>query len=200
MSDKEFREYIKELLVKYDYYEPLKEREKALKLAQVSGKKVLDMGTGKGWLAISAAKNYKCKITSIDTSEENLRIAMENAKKDNVLNKIRFLAGDARKTDFKDNSFDIVIAFNLLHHIERDYLSAIKEMFRVSKSKVIITELNKSGAEVFDDYIHPGENHVKMALDLDNMAEILSKYAAVSKHDRKIMSTFICLKAAAGVK
>ncbi|MFA6424664.1 MAG: class I SAM-dependent methyltransferase [Phycisphaerae bacterium] len=194
MSDKELKEYVKELLVKYDYYEPLKEREEALKLAQVSGKKVLDMGTGKGWLAILAAKNYKCKVTSIDTSEENLRIAKENAKKDNVEDKIKFLQVDARKTDFKGNSFDIVIAFNLLHHMKGDYLPAIKEMFRISKHKVIITELNKAGAEVFDNYIYPEEKHSKMALDLDNMARVLSKYGTVSRHDRKIMSTFICLK------
>ncbi len=49
-----------------------------------------------------------------------------------------FKVGDARKLSFHDNSFDFVYSISVLEHIYCDYLSAVKEMIRVTKTGGII--------------------------------------------------------------
>ena len=194
MSEIEMKQYMKELIQKYDYYDTIKDRTEALKFAKIKGKEILDIGTGRGFVAILAAKDFKCRVTSIDLSEDKIGIAKENAKKEGVLDKITFKVGDATKMPFQNNSFDAVISFNALHHSKGHFKKIVVEMFRVSKNKVIITELNKNGAKVFDEYIHPEENHRSMALNLNELLGFLRQQLAVSVLERRLMTTFVCEK------
>ena len=57
----------------------------------LKGKKILDMGTGSGILAITAAKNGG-DVTAVDISPEALKAAEKNAKRQNV--KIKFILSD----------------------------------------------------------------------------------------------------------
>lgn len=45
---------------------------------------IIDMGTGSGCIAISLKKNLDCNVTAIDISEEALKVAIKNAKNNNV--------------------------------------------------------------------------------------------------------------------
>jgi ubiquinone/menaquinone biosynthesis C-methylase UbiE len=200
MTDKEMKQYVGQLIQKYDYYDPMKDRLEALRFGNVKNKKILDIGTGKGYLAILAAKNFGCDVTSIDISKEKMRIARENAKAENVLEKIFFRISNASHISYANNSFDVVISFNALHHSKKIHKKIIKEMFRVSQDKVVIIELNEMGAKVFDDYIHPEENHKAMIIDLKNLEKELCKYSEVKRYDRKLMSTFVCKKSKGGIR
>ena len=188
------RVYMEKLIKKYDYYDPIKDRIEALRFGNIGNKNVLDIGTGKGHLAILAAKSFNCKVTTIDISKEKIKIAKENAQKDGVLDKIKFKLNNALNISFKDNSFYAVISFNALHHNKRGYEKIIKEMFRVAKDKVVIAELNETGARVFDDYIHPEENHKDMSIDLKELENKLKQYSRIKRFDRKLMTTFVCEK------
>jgi len=154
----------------------------------------LDIGAGKGYLAILAAKNFNCNVTTIDISKEKIKIAKENAKKEGVLDKIKFKLNNALNISFKDNSFDAVISFNALHHNKNDYEKIIMEMIRVAKNNIAVTELNGLGVKAFDEYIHPESNHKDMAIDLSELEGVLNKYCKVKRFDRKLMTTFICEK------
>ena len=74
MTDKEMKEYLKRLIQKYDYYDPIKDRTEALRFANIKNKNILDIGAGEGYLAILAAKNFNCNVTTIDYSKENIDI------------------------------------------------------------------------------------------------------------------------------
>lgn|GEM_PF-6805831 len=186
MVDKDIKDYMKELIQKYDYYDPIKDRIESLKFAKIKNKKILDVGTGKGYVAILAAKNFKCDVTTIELFKEKLKLAKANAKKEGVDDKIRFIAGDAAKIPFQDDSFDAVISFNALHHSKGNFKNIIDEMFRVSKNKIIITELNEKGAKMFDEYIHPEENHSSMILDLNWLRRYLEEHSKLNVLERKL--------------
>lgn len=59
-----------------------------------SGESFLDVGTGTGILAIAAAKlSPEARIEAIDTDEQAIEIAAENARLNNVAARIKFHAG-----------------------------------------------------------------------------------------------------------
>lgn len=56
---------------------------------------IVDLCTGSGCVAISAASEIqRAKVVATDISEAALKIAMENAQRNGVAEKVRFLAGD----------------------------------------------------------------------------------------------------------
>ncbi|OGC06710.1 protein-(glutamine-N5) methyltransferase, release factor-specific [candidate division WOR-1 bacterium RIFOXYA2_FULL_36_21] len=73
------------------------------------GIKILDIGTGSGCIAITLAKYLpQAKVWATDTSNEALNIAKKNAKKHEVVDKIKFIEGDLF-ADIKEK-FDIIIS------------------------------------------------------------------------------------------
>jgi len=192
MLDKEMKSYIVELLKKYDYYNPVKDRNEILELAKIKNMDILEIGSDRGELAVLAAKRFNCKVIIVDSSKTKIKIAKENAKKEDVTKKIRFVLDDATKLNFIDNSFDSVVSYLILRNAGHNYPKIVKEMFRVAKNKVIIAELNKKGMKAFDEYIHPNKN--KTIIDLQDLESILSKYSKFKSYSRKLIKTFVCYK------
>ncbi len=56
-------------------------------------RKVLDVGTGSGVLAIAALKSGACRAIATDIDAQSVRVAFENARKNNVGNGFRAYAG-----------------------------------------------------------------------------------------------------------
>ncbi len=53
--------------------------------------------------------------------------------------------GDARSIPFRDKSVDVVMASQILHHFRgEDALAFVKEMNRVARSRVVISDLRRS--------------------------------------------------------
>lgn len=100
----------------------------------LTGKSVLDVGTGTGsWAAMF--ETYKAsKVHGIDLAEKMLIQSRKNHPQ------IDFSIGDAENLDnIKDNSFDIVTASYLLHGVKTHRrIKILSEMKRVSKQFVII--------------------------------------------------------------
>jgi arsenite methyltransferase len=105
--------------------------------------RVLDVGCGRGLLAIGAAKRLKSgRVTAIDVwsgvdlSGNSSDAVRENAKLEGVAEKVRVEKGDARKLVYPDAQYDAVISNLAIHNIEdpgeREH--AVREMFRVLKS------------------------------------------------------------------
>lgn len=84
---------------------------------------VLDIGCGDGKFAFSVAKGF-AKIIGLDSSRELLVIA-EQKQKELEIENVSFVFGDAQKTPFNNNSFDII--FN------RRGPSFYKEYYRLLK-------------------------------------------------------------------
>lgn len=102
----------------------------------LDGKTVLDVGSGNGYFAQHFEKD--CQLTALDLSANQLQYNPASNK--NV--------GSAYELPYADNSFDIVFTSNLLHHLEEPE-KAVKEMQRVSKRYVVISEPNRNNPAIF---------------------------------------------------
>ncbi len=106
--------------------------ESALRMGVVAGR-VLDVGTGPGWISIRLAKlNPRFSIEAIDLSRSMLALAEQHAGEQGVAGRIRFSLGDAKRIPFSDHTFDLVICHNVLHQLA-DPLVALREINRVTK-------------------------------------------------------------------
>jgi ubiquinone/menaquinone biosynthesis C-methylase UbiE len=98
-------------------------------VADVAGKRALDIGTGTGQLAIYLAQ-AGFGVTAIDISEKMIARAGQYAASHHL--EIDFQVGDAESLNFVDGSFDVVVARNLLWTLPRPD-QALREWRRVMK-------------------------------------------------------------------
>jgi release factor glutamine methyltransferase len=72
---------------------------------------VLDIGTGSGCLAVTAAVRHKgAKVTAVDLSPEALAVAAKNAARHKVEDRIRFLQGDLFAPVPAGEKFDFILS------------------------------------------------------------------------------------------
>lgn len=85
--------------------------EQVIEIAQkTKAKKILDLCTGSGAIAVSLAKYLpNCEITAIDISNEALKVAKKNAKNNEVEKQITFINSDLF-TNIQKEKFDIVVS------------------------------------------------------------------------------------------
>lgn len=75
-----------------------------------NAKKILDLCTGSGAIAVSLAKYLpQAEITAIDISNEALKIAKKNAISNNGENQITFISSDMF-TNLNEEKFDIIVS------------------------------------------------------------------------------------------
>ncbi len=103
-------------------------------------KKVLDLCCGNGEDSIFLAKNGAKEVIGLDISDVSVENCQLLAKRNNVADITSFVDGDAEKTEFPDNSFDVITEYGALHHI--DLTKVLPEMARILKpdGKFICTE------------------------------------------------------------
>jgi ubiquinone/menaquinone biosynthesis C-methylase UbiE len=114
---------------------------KLLRRESFEAKSVLEVGCGalkvsREW-ALERAKSewvlkYAKSYTGLDISE----IAITEASRRGIPNS-RFIVAEASKLPFANESFDTVVALETLSFTCRDFLTALKEMIRVSKRNII---------------------------------------------------------------
>jgi ubiquinone/menaquinone biosynthesis C-methylase UbiE len=98
-------------------------------LGDVRGKSLLDLGCGAGENSVYFAKlGAHCVAT--DYSPGMVDVALKLAEKNGVA--VTGKVVNAMNIDYPDNSFDIIYAANLLHHIPNPLIT-IREMHRVLK-------------------------------------------------------------------
>lgn len=102
-----------------------------LKLSR--GEKILDLGCGKGFETIEAAKMVGDSgyAVGLDLTPEMLNIAKKNAKDQNIAN-IKYIEGDIENLPFGDEEFDAVMSNCVINHA-KDKSRVYKEIYRVLK-------------------------------------------------------------------
>jgi ubiquinone/menaquinone biosynthesis C-methylase UbiE len=101
----------------------------AARIGDVRDKYILDLGCGTGENSVYFARKGAHCIAG-DCSGEMVRSAMRLAVKHKTKISARLI--NAMKIDFPDETFDIVYAANLLHHVEP--IACISEIHRVLKT------------------------------------------------------------------
>jgi demethylmenaquinone methyltransferase/2-methoxy-6-polyprenyl-1,4-benzoquinol methylase len=81
---------------------------------------VLDLCAGTCSNSVLIAKNKpKSEVTALDLSAEMLKIAEKKFRKQGIDN-VKISIGDARRTHFDDNSFDVILLSLVLHEMSED--------------------------------------------------------------------------------
>lgn len=98
-----------------------------------NGMRILDFGTGSGYLAFAAAQKLpSAEITGLDIVEKALETNRLRAERDGMTN-LRFVSYDGSRFPFADGSFDLVMTRYALHHVP-DIRRCITEISRVLQS------------------------------------------------------------------
>jgi ubiquinone/menaquinone biosynthesis C-methylase UbiE len=111
---------------------------------KVRHKRVLDLGAGQ--LAIIAARDFNCTVTTVEIAVEKIEEANREVEAEGLQARIAVEHGDVRSLLFPDRSFEVVIGYGVLHHLEpADREQCIREAVRVASELVIFAELNADG-------------------------------------------------------
>lgn len=116
---------------------------------------ILDIGCNQGDTELFAVDIYPYlkKIIGVDINLEAIKIAGKKLKESNKYNKIEFIEADAQSLPFADNSFDKIIALEMLEWVESP-ADVIKEIYRVLKDDGIAL----IGHSDFDTQIYSTNN------------------------------------------
>lgn len=103
------------------------------------GKRVLDIGCGSGYGSAELAK-VAGSVVGLDASDE----AVKHAAGSYAAPQLTFRTGDASHLPFDDGSFDLVIAFEVIEHLE-DWQSLLNEAKRVltSRGQLMVSTPNR---------------------------------------------------------
>jgi cyclopropane fatty-acyl-phospholipid synthase-like methyltransferase len=89
-------------------------RECTLAAARFAGinpaSRVLDMGCGYGEGACNLAAEFRCRVTAVDSSEENIAFGREMAISRGVSHLIEFVHQDLAVSDFAEEPFELIVA------------------------------------------------------------------------------------------
>lgn len=102
----------------------------------------LEIGCGNGEVSKYIARTYRGRVTGIDIDPEQVKIASDN---DGDITHLKYLEADSTDLPFEDDSFDVVLSFGVLHHID-SWDNALAEIKRV---------LRKGGYFIYADVIYP---------------------------------------------
>lgn len=132
--------------------------EEVIKIAKkINAKKILDMCTGSGAIAISLAKYVeKSQITAVDISERALKVAEKNAKMNGVQNQIAFLSSDLFK-DLPKEKYDIIVSNP--PYIKREVIRNLDE--EVQKEPLMALDGGWDGLDFYRKIIHQSDEFLK---------------------------------------
>jgi ubiquinone/menaquinone biosynthesis C-methylase UbiE len=138
----------------------------------VSGLRVLDMGCGAGY-GSSLLQNCSSYL-GIDVSESSV----ESATKSFGSQTVNFRVGDCQHLDLPDQSFDVVVCFEMLEHVENPDL-IVREAKRLLTNNGIFISSTPDKDEYNRFLTEPNEFHVH-EMTKDQYERLLSTYFPVN--------------------
>lgn len=124
---------------------------------QIHAKKILDLCTGSGAIAISLAKYIQdSQITATDISSKALDVAEKNAKKNGVENQIAFLLSDLWE-EIPKEKYDIIVANP--PYIKKEIIKTLDE--EVQKEPLMALDGGWDGLDFYRKILHQAHEYLK---------------------------------------
>lgn len=132
--------------------------EEVIKIAKkINAKKILDLCTGSGAIAISLAKYIdKSNITAVDISDKALNVAKLNAKNNEVEDRITFVESDLFK-NLKKEKYDIIVSNP--PYIKKEVLKKLGK--EVQKEPKLALDGGYDGLDFYRKIINKAEEYLK---------------------------------------
>ncbi|MEG3224057.1 MAG: hypothetical protein BME94_00675 [Methanobacteriales archaeon Met13] len=131
--------------------------------------RILDVGGGEGSHSLKL-QNMGFKMVCVDINPDYIKMSQKKGVESYVM--------DATALDYADNSFDIVLLFEVLEHV-KNFEDILKEAKRVAKKYVIITVPNSGDFKELGPYLTYDHflamDHVNFFSEND-LENVLSKY------------------------
>lgn len=124
---------------------------------KIKAKKILDLCTGSGAIAISLAKYIEdSQITAVDISREALKIAKKNAKENGVAKQIVFLASDLFKQVPKEK-YDMIVSNP--PYIKKEVIKTLQK--EVQNEPLMALDGGWDGLDFYRKIIHQADEFLK---------------------------------------
>ena len=141
-------------------------------LSPEQGQRILDLGTGNGYVAKSIASAVpECRVIGIDVARQAIETNIDQAKAAGLSN-VDFLAYDGTTLPFPDNHFDAAVSRYVLHHLPRPETS-LAELGRT---------IRRNGRLVLAD----GIRHEADDVDFINRFQELKRDGHIRMYQREI--------------
>lgn len=152
---------------------------------------ILDLGCGLGRHSLLFAA-HRFKVTALDSSESGLR-RLEAPAEERGLS-LDVVRADLSKLPFDAQSFDAVLAYHSIYHVDSDGMAAaVNELYRILKptAEVYLTLNSKTNPTYADPRNRVVDEHVRMKreedggilphfyCDLADVHELLSKFTII---------------------
>lgn len=99
---------------------------------------VLDLGTGTALIPIELCRwEQSVRVLAVDLAVSMLDLARYNIEVQGLIERIQLAQVDAKKMDYDDELFSVVISNSIIHHIP-DPLEVLSEVVRVVQSDGLI--------------------------------------------------------------
>ncbi len=135
------------------------------KLQLTSGDRLLEIGTGWGGLAIFAAKNYGCHVTTTTISDEQYQYAADRVRREGLEGRVTLLKRDYRELE---GEFDKLVSVEMFeavgHRFHAAFFQKCAELLKPDGLMVLQTitiadqryEGAKNSVDFIQRYIFPG--------------------------------------------
>jgi len=163
--------------------------EEVIEIAKkINAKKILDLCTGSGAIAISLAKYIEnSEITAVDISDKALRIAKKNAKDNGVENQITFIESDLFE-NIKKEKFDIIVSNP--PYIKKDIIKNLDK--EVQEEPKIALDGGIDGLDFYRKIISQGYEYLKfngyicLEIGYDQKIDVIE----LIEHEEKYVDTY----------
>lgn len=120
------------------------EQEKLSYYGLKDGMKILEVGSGPGFITEKLLKDYKnSHITALEINEDFIKYTKSHLKTEHDDNRLRLVHGDITDSNLQNESFDFVFVRLVLQHLENPEV-AINEIYRVLKpgGKLVVIDVD----------------------------------------------------------
>jgi len=145
----------------------------------------LDIGTGKGFMAVALARKGM-EVVTVDPEKDEQAFAGFLAAESGVAERISFVCGSADSLDYPDDYFGCAAMSDVLHHLDEPS-PILEEVARVLKpsGKLILADFSEEGFELVSRvHREEGRDHPVSEATLESAEKVLSDagLAVIARH------------------